>query len=49
MNDEETRRTFELERYFVVVPAFKSLYTNVEYSYPGVEAKDVDRPYNSAN
>ncbi|QIN77674.1 NAD-dependent epimerase/dehydratase family protein [Rubrobacter marinus] len=49
MNDEETRRTLELQRYFVVVPAFKSLYTDVEYSYPGVEAKDVDRPYNSAN
>ncbi|MDP9437259.1 MAG: polysaccharide biosynthesis protein [Actinomycetota bacterium] len=49
MNDEETRRTLELERYFVVVPAFKSLYADVEYSYPGVEAKDVDRPYNSAN
>lgn len=49
MNDEETRRTLELERYFVVVPAFKSLYANVEYSYPGVEAKDVGRPYNSAN
>ncbi len=49
MNDEETRRTLELDRYFVVVPAFKSLYADVEYSYPGVEAKGVDRPYNSAN
>ena len=49
MNDEETRRTLELERYFVVVPAFKSLYADVEYGYPGVEAKSVDRPYNSAN
>lgn len=49
MNDEETRRTLELESYFVVVPAFKSLYADVEYIYPGIEAKDVDRPYNSAN
>ena len=49
MNDEETRRTLELASYFVVVPAFKSLYADVEYAYPGVEAKDVNRPYNSAN
>ena len=49
MNDEETRRTLELASYFVVVPAFKSLYADVEYAYSGVEAKGVDRPYNSAN
>lgn len=50
MNDEETRRTLELERYFVVVPAFKSLYNSVEYMYPGVEpGGGVQRPYNSAN
>ncbi len=49
MNDEETRRTLELEQYFVVVPAFKSLYATVEYAYPGTWAEGVERPYNSAN
>ncbi|RMD59003.1 SDR family NAD(P)-dependent oxidoreductase, partial [Candidatus Parcubacteria bacterium] len=29
MNDEETRRTFELDRYFVVLPAFKSVYESI--------------------
>jgi len=49
INDEETRRTVELERYFIVVPAFKSLYTDVEYVYPGTLTNGVGRPYNSAN
>lgn len=49
INDEETRRTVELDRYFVVTPAFKSLYTDVEYDYPGMIAEDVSHPYNSAN
>ena len=49
MNEEETRRTLELERYFVVIPAFKSLYTNVEYAYPDAKAEGANHPYNSAN
>jgi FlaA1/EpsC-like NDP-sugar epimerase len=49
INDEETRRTVELDSYFVVTPAFKSLYTDVEYAYPGMIAEDVNHPYNSAN
>jgi len=49
MNEEETRRVLELDRYFVVLPAFTSLYRNVAYDYPHVMAHDIDRPYNSAN
>lgn len=48
MNDEETRRTVELERYFVALPAFKSLYTTIDYSYDGGDSVGVDRPYNSS-
>jgi FlaA1/EpsC-like NDP-sugar epimerase len=48
LNDEETRRTVELERYFVVLPAFKAVYETIDYSYPGMIRSDVDRPYNSA-
>lgn len=36
MNGEETRRTIELPDYFAVLPAFKSVYGEVEYSYPGM-------------
>lgn len=48
LNDEETRRTLELERYFSVLPAFKSVYEKIEYRYPGAGPVGVDRPYNSS-
>jgi FlaA1/EpsC-like NDP-sugar epimerase len=48
MNDEETRRTIELERYFVVLPAFRSASSNIEYAYPNMLREGVDRPYNSS-
>lgn len=48
MNEEETRRTLELDRYFVVTPAFKSVYSTIEYTYPGMVRQGVDRPYNSS-
>jgi len=47
MNKEETRRTVELEKYYVVTPAFKSLYNRIEYFYPGQAAGEVNKPYNS--
>lgn len=48
MNDEETRRTVELTRYFAVLPAFKSVYQNIAYTYPNTLDTNVDRPYNSS-
>jgi len=49
MNIEETRRALELELYFIVLPAFKSLYRKVEYKYQGVINDIVENPYHSAN
>ncbi|MCK8604366.1 polysaccharide biosynthesis protein [Desulfoferrobacter suflitae] len=49
MSQEETRRSWELERYFVVIPAFTSLYRNIDYEYKGTEPKPVHKPYNSCN
>ena len=48
MNDEETRRTFELGSFFAVLPAFQSVYEKIEYEYPGAGKIGVDRPYNSS-
>ena len=48
MNEEETRRTIELDRYFVVVPAFRSVYEDIEYRYGQCTGIGVDRPYNSS-
>jgi FlaA1/EpsC-like NDP-sugar epimerase len=49
MNFEETRRAWELRRYFVVLPAFTSSYRNIVYNYPDVVLEEVDRPYHSGN
>ncbi|HRW03975.1 MAG TPA: polysaccharide biosynthesis protein [Caldilineaceae bacterium] len=48
MNDEETRRTIELTHYFVVLPAFKSVYKEIEYCYPNMSDVGLEKPYNSA-
>lgn len=48
MSDEETRRGIELEQYFVVLPAFRSVYRDIEYDYPGVVSDRVSNPYVSA-
>lgn len=49
MNVEETRRAWELDRYFVVHPAFDWVYCNGSYTYPDVLSEVVENPYNSSN
>jgi FlaA1/EpsC-like NDP-sugar epimerase len=48
LSEEEVRRTLEMQDYFVVLPAFKNLYEQIEYAYPGVLPSQVSAPYNSA-
>jgi FlaA1/EpsC-like NDP-sugar epimerase len=49
MNDEETRRAVELDRYFSVLPAFRSLYHDIDYQYPGSIGKvKLGTVYNSS-
>jgi FlaA1/EpsC-like NDP-sugar epimerase len=48
LNEEETRRSVELDDYFVVLPAFKSLYREVDYSYLRSKPVGIEEPYNSA-
>jgi len=48
INEEETRRTVELPDYFVVIPAFKSVYKNIDYDYPDMREMGVTKPYTSA-
>jgi len=47
LNDEETRRTWELELYFVTLPAFKNIYRDIHYAYEGLVTKEVKDPYHS--
>lgn len=49
MSDEETRRSWELERYFAVIPAFKGANRCVKYSYDNLRSEKVSNPYHSGN
>jgi FlaA1/EpsC-like NDP-sugar epimerase len=48
MSDEETRRAVELPDFFSVLPAFRGIYGNIDYSYPGLVSDAVTNPYVSA-
>lgn len=49
MSSEETRRTLELEDCFVVLPAFRGLFSNVTYKYENQVDRIVSNPYISSN
>ncbi len=49
MSQEETRRTWELDLYFAVLPAFQGVYRDIAYDYSNLVSRTVDNPYNSAN
>ena len=47
LNQEETRRSWELARYFVVLPAFREIYRDITFEYPDLASKEVTRAYHS--
>lgn len=49
MNDEEIRRSWELERYFAVLPAFSCIDQDIAYRYPDIKSDEVKCAYNSSN
>ncbi len=48
MNGEETRRALELDKYFVVKPAFQNVYRDISYNYDHVVSTHITNPYNSS-
>lgn len=48
MNEEETRRTLELEDYFVVKPALEATFRETRTEYPGLIRTELSEPYNSS-
>jgi FlaA1/EpsC-like NDP-sugar epimerase len=42
---EEVQRSVELEEMFVVLPAFRAIYHDIDYTYPHDTGSKVDRPY----
>ncbi len=49
MTQDEVSRSIDLEDMFVLLPAARSFYHNIEYIYPGDSGKPADRPYISAS
>jgi len=49
INEEERTRSIELRDMFVIIPAFKAIYRNINYEYPDVISLSVDKTYISAN
>jgi len=47
MNIEETRRSWELEKYFVILPAFTDIYRQIEYEFPDILSRQVSSSYQS--
>jgi FlaA1/EpsC-like NDP-sugar epimerase len=45
MSLEETRRAVELPRYFAVLPAFRGIYRDIDYTYPEIVSTEVKNPY----
>jgi len=45
MSDEETRRTIELDKFFSVLPAFRGIYSDIDYNYSLIVSKHVEDPY----
>ena len=49
MSEEETRRSVELENYFSVLPAFRGIYHDIDYSYDSLVTEEVDKAYVSSS
>ena len=49
MNEEEIQRSLELEDFFIILPAFRNSYKNIDYVYGKPPVKPVEKSYNSRN
>ena len=47
INAEEVRRTLELDRHFVILPALTNLYRERAEEYPGIISNLIEHPYDS--
>ena len=49
LNSEEIVRTKELQNHFVTLPAFRFMFEDIDYYYPGEIAEHVENPYISVD
>jgi len=48
ISEEEIRRTYEIRSMFVVLPAFRNIYDDIDYEYPGIHLEPIAHVYNSS-
>ncbi len=48
VSEEETRRTIEVSGFYSVLPAFRSVYKEIDYDYGGGTPGTLGKPYNSS-
>ena len=48
MNSEETRRSLDTEQMFIILPAFRNIYSEMDYTYEGLSLRPVKEAYTSA-
>lgn len=48
MSEEECHRSFELKDMFVITPAFRAIYHNIDYKYEDLLSDSLDQPYVSS-
>ena len=48
MNEEERRRSIEVKKYFIILPAFRGFYKKIDYSHENIISKELDKVYNSS-
>ena len=48
MSEEEKDRAIELKDYFCILPAFRGIYSSINYAYDGVVSCDVKDAYVSS-
>lgn len=49
LSAEETRRSVELDHYFSILPAFRSIYRNIPYDYKDIVREAIDHAYISSS
>ena len=41
LSEEETQRAIELDKFYIILPAFRSLYSNIDYKYNNVKNEKI--------
>ena len=49
MTEEEVQRAMELSEHYVILPAFRQVYEDIDYDYPGLVDIRLEAPYVSAD